>query len=412
MIEASTSRHTLDDDPSRGTRSIQIRDWTIRSTKLPILTIPEADAASAELDLALPEIIFGNNRLEVSHDPSGFKLEWNALDMLRAVKKGPGWDADPASGAVRVAHADEWTRGQASTGSISHMTVQKPFDWTYTTVHPGSTSTPAQGPMTPWDAAPPSHPGIPLALLARTDIPILFFDEIPLFEDELGDNGIADVTVRVRVNSTSFYVLSRFSLRIDHVLFRHFDVRLYHEFGSNEIVRERKGLEATYEEVKRRLLGVPTSLAPDSSSSSSSSANAGRHVGSSSTAPRVTSPFSGVSLPVRSPLSAASSFRPPTRSPMRDYTPPGRSPANPSSSASAPSGRPFNAAGTASGLAIASGQGEDLTKLNDINWVSQTLQQIDLQRRMEKTSLGERDEQSKGEWEGTGRKLEVLSLNR
>lgn len=45
--------------------------------------------------------------------------------------------------------------------------------------------------------APSDHPGIPLHLLARQDIPILFYDEIPLFEDELGDNGIAELVVRV-----------------------------------------------------------------------------------------------------------------------------------------------------------------------------------------------------------------------
>jgi len=63
------------------------------------------------LDLALPEIIFGNNQLSIKHDPSGFELRWNTIDMLRAVKKGEGWDSKSASGAVRVAHAEEWKRG-------------------------------------------------------------------------------------------------------------------------------------------------------------------------------------------------------------------------------------------------------------------------------------------------------------
>lgn len=36
-----------------------------------------------------------------------------------------------------------------------------------------------------------------MALLARQDIPIVFFDEVPLFEDELGDNGIAELVIRV-----------------------------------------------------------------------------------------------------------------------------------------------------------------------------------------------------------------------
>lgn len=91
-------------------------------------------------------------------------------------------------------------RRQAASGSATRLKVQKPFDWTYTTLHRGTTSpasTSAAPAQAEWQHAPPTHPGIPLPLLARTDIPILFFDEIALFEDELGDNGIADVTVRV-----------------------------------------------------------------------------------------------------------------------------------------------------------------------------------------------------------------------
>jgi type 2A phosphatase activator TIP41 len=87
--------------------------------------------------------------------------------------------------------------------------VQRPFDWTYTTLHPGNfTHTPSQStPTLPtFTVAPSSHPGIPLHLLARQDIPILFFDEVPLFEDELGDNGTSELVVRVvRSLPTSIY---------------------------------------------------------------------------------------------------------------------------------------------------------------------------------------------------------------
>lgn len=165
-------------------------------------------------------------------------------------------------------------RSQAASGS-SDVAVQKPYDWTYTTLHPGSfsytSSSQASTSSAPgFQEAPPSHSGIPLHLLARQDIPILFFDEVPLFEDELGDNGIAELVVRVvrtsslrrlftnlpnlipqRVNATSVFVLSRFFLRVDHVLFRIFDVRLYHAFGSTEIIRETKGRQASYDSVKR-----------------------------------------------------------------------------------------------------------------------------------------------------------------
>lgn len=49
----------------------------------------------------------------------------------------------------------------------------------------------------------------------------------------------------------SFFILSRLFVRVDNVLFRVHDVRVYHAFGSEEIVREVSGMEAGYNEVKR-----------------------------------------------------------------------------------------------------------------------------------------------------------------
>lgn len=51
---------------------------------------------------------------------------------------------------------------------------------------------------------------------------------------------------------TSFFVLSRFSLRVDGVLFRLFDTRIYHSFASSPplIVRETSGWEAPFHCVK------------------------------------------------------------------------------------------------------------------------------------------------------------------
>lgn len=56
-----------------------------------------------------------------------------------------------------------------------------------------------------------------------------------------------------RVMPNAIFVLSRFFLRVDNVLFRIFDVRLYHEFGSSEILRETRGRQAAYNTVKQRL---------------------------------------------------------------------------------------------------------------------------------------------------------------
>jgi len=85
----------------------------------------------------------------------------------------------------------------------------KPYDWTYTTTYAGhpSSHTEEESPihtfrppesMIPWTLADPDNPShlIPMAELTRPD-PILFYAEIPLFEDELHDNGSSNLLVRI-----------------------------------------------------------------------------------------------------------------------------------------------------------------------------------------------------------------------
>ncbi len=67
---------------------------------------------------------------------------------------------------------------------------------------------------------------------------ISFFDEICLFEDELSDHGTAHLTVKIRVMPTSFFILQRFFLRVDNVVIRVYDTRIYHETHNKYLIRE------------------------------------------------------------------------------------------------------------------------------------------------------------------------------
>jgi hypothetical protein len=73
----------------------------------------------------------------------------------------------------------------------------KPYDWTYTTTYAGSLEDAGSG-NAQWvsgEATNALH-AIPIAELSRPD-PILFYAEIPLFEDELHDNGASHLLVRI-----------------------------------------------------------------------------------------------------------------------------------------------------------------------------------------------------------------------
>lgn len=122
----------------------------------------------------------------------------------------------------------------------------KPFDWSYSTDYKGTT------PQTP--AFQPTDSPIPLALLRRPD-PIQFFDEVMLYEDELADNGIAMLSCKIRVMPQRLLLLVRFFMRLDDVVFRIRDTRIFVEFSTGEVIREYTAREDTYEAVRKRIAG-------------------------------------------------------------------------------------------------------------------------------------------------------------
>lgn len=70
----------------------------------------------------------------------------------------------------------------------------KPYDWTYTTTYAGK----AAGHPANFQLADPEDPThiVDIAELSKRD-PIQFYAEIPLYEDELHDNGASHLTIRV-----------------------------------------------------------------------------------------------------------------------------------------------------------------------------------------------------------------------
>ena len=96
-----------------------------------------------------------------------------------------------------------------------------------------------------------SASGIDYDLLRRRE-PILWFEEVCLFESELDDNGSSALTAKVRVMPSCFFVLLRFVLRIDTVLLRIVDTRLFHRFGDSHVVRECTWREEAFESLTRR----------------------------------------------------------------------------------------------------------------------------------------------------------------
>ena len=82
------------------------------------------------------------------------------------------------------------------------------------------------------------------------DNPIVNYGEIILFEDELSDRGCSKSYARYRVMNDCWFVLLRYYLRLDKVAVRILDTRVFHKFGTKEIIRDFMLKESTWESLR------------------------------------------------------------------------------------------------------------------------------------------------------------------
>jgi len=163
----------------------------------------------------LPEMIFAENLLElnVMVSPTVKKsfIKFCAFDALKLVNSS-------TLPNVKVDASKAW---QKALGSVLPKT-SSPFDWTYTAEYMGSVADGIRAEET--------NQEINIDALKRPD-PLYFYDVVPLYEDELADNGCAEMSVKVRVMPENYFVLCRFYLRVDRVMVRICDCRIYSEAG-------------------------------------------------------------------------------------------------------------------------------------------------------------------------------------
>ena len=86
--------------------------------------------------------------------------------------------------------------------------------------------------------------------LLKVPDPILFFDEVVLYEDEMADNGITMLSCKIRVMPARLLLLCRFFMRLDGVTIRLRDTRLYIDFVTNQVIREYSVKEDNYENIR------------------------------------------------------------------------------------------------------------------------------------------------------------------
>ncbi|KFY61921.1 hypothetical protein V496_04793 [Pseudogymnoascus sp. VKM F-4515 (FW-2607)] len=226
-------------NPKSATVSFSQHGWTISTRKLPISKSDAIDDMSEKLGIPVPEMIFGDNMVSVENAEKGWALEFNSFDALDRVDK-----TDKTM--LKVAYSREWSESREKTHE-SIKEVVKPFDWSYSTDYKGTLAGASPTPFTP-DTEP-----IPIELLKRPD-PILHFEEVVLYESELDDNGISLYSIKLRVMPERMLILARNFMRLDNVLVRIRDTRVYIDFKSKKVTREYTATEEKFNAVKEALL--------------------------------------------------------------------------------------------------------------------------------------------------------------
>lgn len=220
---------------AQATTSHTQRNFRIASRKLPISKSGPIDDMSKKLGIPVPEMIFGDNLVSITHVPSGWSIAFNAFDGLDAVDKTD-------RNMLQVAYAKDWSATREKT-SAGIKEIVKPYDWSYSTTYAGTLSPGSK-------AFEKTDKEIPLELLKRKD-PILFFDDVMLYESELDDNGISVLSVKVRVHEQRMLLLSRLFMRLDNVILRVRDTRVYVDFDKDEVLREYTSKEDSFANVRQ-----------------------------------------------------------------------------------------------------------------------------------------------------------------
>ena len=239
-----------------------------------------------EYKMHVPPMNFGMDVMRVSHSQShsnqgetegeGVTVSFNAKDALAAwsAQHAPARTQSRPLQLIQVPYAKGWVErsrphnlsptarevpelkeGDSGGGvdgiSIDESVAHRPWDWTFSSDYCGTVSTgwgtageePYAVSLAAVEAASvfdetflsASHglhedtrTGVDLSLLRQRDVPILFYDEVLLYQDDLEDCGEVSFDAKLRVMPRCWFLLARMFLRIDGVIVRIRETRCVH----------------------------------------------------------------------------------------------------------------------------------------------------------------------------------------
>ena len=196
----------------------------------------------------LPEIFYGFNRLFLINESQNFCYEFNPLQMLSLTNNN-----------VRQKLLKEkeiyYIPTQAKSQYSKTDDTKNEMDWSFSSPYMGHITSVNNCIMNKY------YPKINETKKFRTEKSNMIFPEIKVenvlnynqvqfFEDELGDIGLSEGKIGFGVMDQCFLGLMRCYLRVDNMLVRNIDTKIYHKFGEKYIVRNFSVKEKTYDELK------------------------------------------------------------------------------------------------------------------------------------------------------------------
>lgn len=208
--------------------------------------------------LALPEMVFPIAHVAI--EGNGIWLSWDATDALKtwaechrmiAVNSS---DSYQGVNVLKSSDAVNWDKRRKHAGAVGSASDSFHYDWSYSTPYIGTTEGGA------WEEMDDS--GMRMELLTDQSVPILYFDDVVLFEDDLHDNGQAILSVKLRVMPTCAYVLERLYVRVDNVIIRLRETRVLIDFFGRKakIYRDVQWRECAWDKLDE--LGLPNTAGP------------------------------------------------------------------------------------------------------------------------------------------------------
>ena len=196
----------------------------------------------------LPEIFYGFNRLFLINQSKNFCYEFNPLQMLSLINNN-----------IRKKLLKEkeiyYIPSQAKSQYSKTDDSKNEEDWSFSSSYMGHITSINNTVMNKY------YPEIKESKKfkkEKTNIKfpemkvenVLNYSQIHFFEDELGDIGFSEGKIGFGVMNDCFLGLMRCYLRVDNMIVRNIDTKIYHKFGDKYIIRYFSVKEKTYDELK------------------------------------------------------------------------------------------------------------------------------------------------------------------